>query len=117
MFKFGEIFMDGIVIVVLKTETQLICELREVVEGSDEDKKGVCLLLINPYKLKLVENEDTNNLQVRFDKWCPYSIDTQFKVPYDAVMAVGACDPSLQEAYMSKTLVTNNNINEEQINE
>jgi len=96
--------MDTIVIVVLKTETHLICKLQEI---TDENKKGICLLMTNPYKLSLV-GDGTDNFHIRFDRWCPYSIDTQYKIPYDSVLATGECDPSLKEAYLSKIQVSNN---------
>ncbi len=98
--------MDNTVIVVLKNSTQVICNLKEVFEGEDESRKGLCLLMIHPYTLELVQTYDqqnsSGNVQVRFDKWCPYSPDTEFKIPYDAVMAIGSCDPTLVDAYNSK---------------
>jgi hypothetical protein len=91
-------------IVVLKTGEQIICDLKEIFDGEGEDRKGVCLLMIHPHVLSLVEdNKKTNSdLQVKFTKWCPYSTDTQFKVPYDTIMAIGASDTRLSEAYVNK---------------
>jgi hypothetical protein len=81
--------------------------LKEVFEeGEGEEKKGICLLMIHPYVLSLISVENSDNpqqdLQVKFSKWCPYSISTQFKIPYDSVMAIGACDPGLGAAYLNK---------------
>jgi hypothetical protein len=93
-------------IVVLKTGEQIVCDLKEVFEGDGEDKKGICLLMIHPYSLSLVSVSNQDNpqqdLQVKFSKWCPYSTDSQYKIPYDSVMAIGSCDPGLAVAYWNK---------------
>ena len=107
--------MNNVVILVLKTETYIICEIQEVFEGTDENRKGICVLMINPYKLSLIQNDDSN-IQVRFDKWCPYSVNSEYRISYDSIMAVGECDPSLKEAYLSKIEETNSN-NVEETNE
>jgi len=91
-------------IVVLKTGEQIICDLKEIFDGEGEDRKGVCLLMVHPHVLSLVENTRKKNpdLQVKFTKWCPYSTDTQFKIPYDTIMAIGTSDTGLSEAYINK---------------
>jgi hypothetical protein len=97
---------SNVSIVVFKSGDQVVCDLKEVFEGDGDDKKGICLLMIHPYVLSLVavnnqENPD-QDLQVKFSKWCPYSTDYQFKIPYDSVMAIGTCDPGLAVAYTNK---------------
>lgn len=108
--------MDDTVIVVLKNQAQIVCNLKEVYEGSEENKKGVCLLMIHPYVLKIIGDGEEENIQIRFEKWCPYSPDTEFKIPYDSVMAIGSCDPTLNQAYLSKisslTTTSENEIDE-----
>jgi hypothetical protein len=92
-------------IVIMKTGTQIICDLKEVFDGEKEDKKGICLLMIHPYELSLISvgGEDrTQDIQVKFSKWCPYSVDYQFKIPYDSVIAIGEPDSALQQAYRVK---------------
>jgi hypothetical protein len=92
-------------IVILKTGSQIICSLKELFDGEEDNKKGVCLLMIHPYELSLVSvngREDQQDLQVKFSRWCPYSSDYQFKIPYDSVMAVGVVDPNLEQAYNTK---------------
>ncbi len=91
-------------IVILKTGEQIICDLKEVFDGEGDQRKGVCLLMVHPHVLSLVENTRKKNpdLQVKFTKWCPYSTDVQFKIPYDTVMAIGTSDTGLSEAYMGK---------------
>lgn len=59
--------MDDTVIVVLKNQTQIVCNLKEVYEGSEENKKGICLLMIHPYVLKIVGNGEDENIQIRFE--------------------------------------------------
>jgi hypothetical protein len=97
---------SNVSIVVFKNGDQVVCDLKEVFEGDGDDKKGICLLMIHPYVLSLIavnnqENPD-QDLQVKFSKWCPYSTDYQFKIPYDSVMAIGTCDPGLSIAYTNK---------------
>lgn len=40
-------------VVTLKTGDRIITELKEVFDGEGEDKKGVCLLMEDPYILSL----------------------------------------------------------------
>ena len=92
-------------ILVFKNGERVITELQEVFEGEEENKRGVCLLMTNPYILELVGGDDPNSamdLQVKFSKWCPYSVDYQFRIPYDAVLAIGEPDTGLDQAYRSK---------------
>lgn len=92
-------------IVILKTGEKLITDLQEAFDGDDENKKGICLILRHPYELSLVpveEPEDGMDLRIEFSKWCPYAIDTEFRVPYDSVMAIGNPDPTLAEAFEKK---------------
>jgi hypothetical protein len=93
-------------VVILKNGDQIVCDLKEVYEGEGDDRKGICLLMIHPYLLSLIAVENVENpqqdLQVKFSRWCPYSTDTQFKIPYDTVMSIGTCDPNLSVAYVNK---------------
>jgi hypothetical protein len=93
-------------IVILKSGEQIICELKEAYEGEGEDKKGVCLVMIHPYVLQLVQVNNQDNpqqdLQVKFSRWCPYAVDSQFRIPYDSVVAIGSPDAGLEQAYVAK---------------
>ncbi len=93
-------------VIVLTNGDQIVCDLREVYDGEGDDKKGLCLMMTHPYILSLVEVESSDNsdpsLQVKFSKWCPYSTNVQFKIPYNAVIAIGDCDPLLAETYLNK---------------
>ena len=96
-------------IITLKTGDRIITELKEIYDGEGEDRKGVCLLMEDPYILNLAgENpqyltEQYNmEYQVKFSKWNPYSVDWQYKIPYDSVMTISSPEPGLQNAYENK---------------
>ena len=91
----------AIAIAVLQTGERVITELQEVREDNKEDGKPICLMFVRPYTLNTesVSNDANQEVQVRFSKWLPYSSDTQFKIPFASVMAVGTADPGLAQAY------------------
>ena len=96
-------------VITLKTGDRIITDLKEAFEGDGEDKKGICLIMGEPYILSL---DGTNpqylteqlgaEYQVRFSKWNPYSSDTMFKIPYDCIMTISNPEPGLQKAYEQK---------------
>ncbi|AOO12804.1 hypothetical protein Sn130910_157 [Cyanophage S-RIM44] len=95
-------------IIVFKNGERVITELKEVFEGEGDDRRGVCLLMSHPYILELVNADgsaDRHDLQVKFSKWCPYSVDFEFRVPYDTVLAIGEPDQGLAQAYRGKVQV------------
>lgn len=96
-------------ILTLKTGDRIITELKEIFDEEGENRKGVCLLMEDPYILNLAgENpqyltEQYNmEYQVKFSKWNPYSVDWQYKIPYDSVMTISNPEPGLQKAYENK---------------
>lgn len=91
----------AIAIAVLQTGERVITELQEVREDNKEDGKPICLMFVRPYILNTesVSTDANQEVQVRFSKWLPYSSDTQFKIPFASVMAVGTADPGLGQAY------------------
>ena len=96
-------------VVTLKTGERIITELKEICDEDGDNKKGICLLMEEPYILTLDSStpqyltEQTGmEYQVRFSKWNPYSPDWQFKVPYDCVMTISNPEPGLQNAYEKK---------------
>lgn len=93
-------------IVVLKTGEKLITILQEVFEGEGDERKGICLLMNYPYELELVKAESQDNpeldLQVKYTKWCPYAVDTQYRIPYDGILTIGVPDPGLAQVYQAK---------------
>ena len=96
-------------VVTLKTGARIITELKEIFDGEGDDKKGVCLLMEEPYILTLdgstpqyLTEQTGMEYQVRFSKWNPYSPDWQFKIPYDSVMTISNPEAGLQDAYEKK---------------
>ena len=91
----------ALAIAVLQTGERVITELQEVREDNKEDGKPICLMFVRPYILNTesVNTEANQEVQVRFSKWLPYSSDTQFKIPFSSVLAVGTADPGLGQAY------------------
>ena len=96
-------------ILTLKTGDRVIAELKEIFDSEGADKRGVCLLMEEPYILNL-EGDNPQYLteqygmeyQIRFSKWNPYSSDWQYKIPYDSVMTISNPEPGLQQAYENK---------------
>ena len=95
--------MANAIVVLNATGEKIICDLQEVREENKEDGKPVCLVMIRPYTLQIEKSEEPGpngqDVQVRFNKWLPYSADTQFKIPFAAVLAVGSVDAGLEQAY------------------
>ena len=96
--------MANAIVVLQATGERVICDLQEVREENAPDGKPVCLVMIRPYNLSIEKSEETGpngqDVQVRFNKWLPFSSDTQFKVPFSAVLAVGTVDLGLEQAYV-----------------
>jgi len=94
-------------VVVLKTGEKLITYLQEAFEGEGEDRKGICLVMSYPYELSLIAVDEASDapemdLQVKYSKWCPYALESQYRIPYDVVMTIGTPDPGLANAYKAK---------------
>ena len=96
-------------IITLKTGDRIITELKEAFEGEGGNKKGICLIMEDPYILTLDSSTPqflTEQLgaeyQVRFSKWNPYSTDWQFKIPYDCIMTISNPEPGLENAWKDK---------------
>ena len=96
-------------ILTLKTGDRVIAELKEIFDGEGDEKRGVCLLMEEPYVLNLeggnpqyLTEEYGMEYQIKFSKWNPYSSDWQFKMPYDCIRTISNPEPGLQEAYENK---------------
>jgi len=87
-------------VVVLKTGERVVSGLAEVFDN--ETNKPVCLLLRCPYILTLRPKEESGDFEVNFTKWIPFSSDKQFRVSYDALIAIGEVEESILNAYMEK---------------
>lgn len=96
-------------ILTLKTGDRVIAELKEIFDEEGTDRKGICLLMEEPYVLQLdgstpqfLTEAAGAEYQIRFSKWNPYSSDWQFKIPYDSVMTISNPEKGLEEAYKNK---------------
>lgn len=92
-------------IVILKTGEKLITILQEVFEGEGDDRRGICLMMNYPYELTMLNTQTDDieqELQVKYSKWCPYAVDSQYRIPYDCVMTIASPDPGLAGAYQDK---------------
>lgn len=88
-------------VIVLKTGERVVAGLAEVIDN--ETNKAVCLLLRCPYILTLrPKDESSGDFEVNFTKWIPFSSDKQFRVSYDALVAIGEVEESILNAYMEK---------------
>jgi len=99
----------AISILTLKTGDRVIAELKEIFDEEGDNKKGICLLMEEPYILQMdgstpqyITEQVGAEYQIRFSKWNPYSSDWQFKIPYDSVMTISNPEPGLEEAYKNK---------------
>ena len=96
-------------VVTLKTGDRVITELKEIFDEEGKDRKGICLLMEEPYILSLdgstpqyLTEQSGMEYQVRFSKWNPYSTDNMFKIPYDSVMTISNPEPGLEQAWKRK---------------
>ena len=96
-------------IVTLKTGDRIITELKEIFDEEGTDRKGICLLMEDPYILNLAGETpqyltESHGMEyhVKFSKWNPYSPDWQFKIPYDCVMTISSAEPGLEQAWKQK---------------
>ena len=67
-------------ILTLKTGDRVIAELKEIFDEEGESRKGICLLMEEPYVLSLdgstpqyLTEQVGSEYQIRFSKWNPYS--------------------------------------------
>ena len=79
-----------------------------VVAGASEmtDKntgKGICLVIKCPYILTLnPKADDETEYSVNFSKWNPFTPDTTFNVPYDAVVCLSDVEQGILDVYMER---------------
>ena len=96
-------------IVTFKTGERVITELKEIFDGEADNKKGVCLLMEDPYILNLdsaqpqyLTEAHGMEYQVRFSKWNPYSPYREFKGTQDCVMTISQPEEGLENAQQQK---------------
>jgi len=86
-------------IVLTKYGEKLITAVGEVTDT--ETGKGLGFVFKCPYTLSMTPSAE-GQFSVNFTKWIPYSIDNEFKVPYDVVSAVGEPEPDILNVYIEK---------------
>jgi hypothetical protein len=94
--------MDNAKIIVLQNGNKIICLLNEVM---DENNKGICFSVQEPYVLGHQINENaknTNDLLITFERWIPYSSQTEFKIPYNQIVTIGEVQSSLLNGYIER---------------
>ena len=79
-----------------------------VIAGASEmtDKntgKGISLVIKCPYILTLnPKPDDESEYSVNFSKWNPFTPDTTFNVPYDAVVCLSDVEQGILDVYMER---------------
>ena len=86
-------------IVLMRTGEKIIAAVGEM--NDPETGKGLGFIFRCPYTLGMVPTAD-GQFSVNFTKWIPYSVDTQYKVPYDIVAALGEPEPDILNVYIEK---------------
>lgn len=84
---------------------QLISGIAEV---TNENNEGVGFEITNPYLLDLVPTGDLTpegqpiTFNVNFTRWVTCSVDSTFRIPYSAVVAIGDPEVQVLETYKAK---------------
>jgi hypothetical protein len=92
-------------VLTLTTGDQIICGITELKNEQDE---GICFLIAHPYILQLIPSDQKNEVgqpasfNVNYVRWMSCSSDTQFRLPYNSVMALGEPEAEILETYMNK---------------
>lgn len=96
-------------IVILVTGDTVITDLHESVSTKEgEEGKKICLVMKHPYKVDLVSPKKKdkgfkdNEVSVQFVKWCPFSKNVEYKIPYESVLSIGQPEDSLKAAFENK---------------
>lgn len=92
-------------VLVLVSGERIIAGLSEV---TDDDGKGVCLVVRCPYILNMIPTEELNDegapaqFTINFAKWLAYSSSDEFRIPYSSVIAIGEAEESILDVYMKR---------------
>lgn len=90
-------------ILILKNGEKVISYLQEAYSDESEEK-GICIIINYPYILNYEEDDNSGEIKIKFEKWCPFSISKNFKIPYDSVLTIGEPEKNLATAYSEKIL-------------
>ena len=88
-------------VLVFKTGERVIAGCSEMTDK--ETGKGICLVIKCPYILTLnPKKEDETEYSVNFSKWNPFTPETSFNVPYDAVVCLSDVEQGILDVYLDK---------------
>lgn len=88
-------------ILVFKSGERVIAGASEMTDK--ETGRGICLVIKCPYILTLnPKPEDAEEYSVNFSKWNPFTPDTTFNVPYDAVTCLSDVEQGILDVYMER---------------
>ena len=76
----------------------------------DDNNQPVCYELFHPYTLELIPQKEDylsedltqTNFTVNYIRWFPTTKDPSFKIPFDAIVAIGNPDDELLKTYIDK---------------
>lgn len=95
----------AIKIVMLKTGQQVITDLKEIRQPTDDGSTGdlLGLVMVTPLVLGVGEYiEDTKQYAITFERIMPFSKDWQFKVSLNDVTLIGDPLDSVKEKYVEQ---------------
>ena len=88
-------------ILIFKNGEKIISYLQEAYSEEDSSK-GVFIIINYPYLLHFIEQADSTEVKIKFEKWCPFSVSGSFKIPYDSVLSIGEPDANISATYSEK---------------
>jgi hypothetical protein len=98
----------AIAVVVLTNGQQLITDLREIREPKEDGSPNpegelLAFLFVAPLVLSYNDyDEETEKYKINYERWVPFSKETQFRVPLDKVTALGSPLDAVTESYIKQ---------------
>ena len=98
----------AVAVVVLTNGQQLITDLREIREPKEDGSPNpegdlLAFLFIAPLVISFSDyDEETEKYKISYERWVPFSKETQFKVPLDKVTALGSPLDAVAESYIKQ---------------
>jgi len=92
-------------VLMLQTGERIIAAVGEV---TDEEGKGICLVIRCPYLLSMQPSGEVSpdgtpsQFNVNYTKWFPYSISEDFRIPYNSVIAIGDPEPGILDVFTER---------------
>ena len=79
-----------------------------IAEVTNENNEGVGFQLTHPYLLDLIPTGELSpdgqptTFNVNFTRWVSCSVDTTFRIPYSALVAIGDPEQTVLDTYKAK---------------